>query len=101
MIGVTVTTIANRQDALDISKKLVKSGLIACAQIERIESIYVWEDTTHHDEEYRVTMKHSVNSVKKLRASILAIHPYDVPEVITWEVNATPSYHKWVESQSV
>ncbi len=99
MIGVTVTTTGEREDALRISKKFVESGLIACAQIERIESIFYWEGALHHDEEYRVTMKHPIASAEELRESLLRIHPYDVPEVTTWEAETTFEYGEWVVEQ--
>ena len=96
-----MTTTGSKEDALRISKELVEYGLIACAQIEQIESVYLWEDKMHHDDEYRVTMKHAVALAEDIRSRILMIHPYDVPEVITWEARTTPSYRKWVENQSV
>ena len=38
-----LTTVGSAEDAHRLSRTLVEEGLCACAQIERIDSIYRWE----------------------------------------------------------
>lgn len=38
-----LTTVAKRDDARRLARQVVRAGLAACAQLEPIESIYVWK----------------------------------------------------------
>ena len=49
-----VTTVARLEDAQAMARALVERRLAACAQIERIESVYRWQGAVQQEPEYRV-----------------------------------------------
>jgi periplasmic divalent cation tolerance protein len=94
------STIANIEQAEDISNKLIAEGLVACVNIiPSMLSIYKWQGEIGRSEECILIFKTSVAVYDMLKTRLLEIHPYDVPCIIkinTEEVN--DSYKAWLFS---
>jgi periplasmic divalent cation tolerance protein len=52
-----VTTVGDKKEARRMAQALVEGGLAACAQIEKIDSVYAWKGKIEHGKEYRVLFK--------------------------------------------
>ncbi len=92
----TVTTVASSQDAEKIIEELTKRKLVACIQQIPITSTYYWEGKWQVDPEIELKLKHSLRSKDAVLELLKEIHPYDTPQIITWTVDASDDYAKWV-----
>ena len=81
----------------DWSTDFVRDGLTKCVQRSRINSIYEWGKNIHNSEEWRLQMKVTNNNKDILIKLIKEKHPYDLPQIIYWKVEATSDYARWVE----
>lgn len=100
-VSVVLMTAPNEENAAAIARTLVEEGLIACANlVPQVRSIYRWEGAVCDEREVLVVMKTAAD-FEQLRARVVSLHPYSVPEVIKLEVGAghTP-YLEWVLSAS-
>ncbi|HEY0793832.1 MAG TPA: divalent-cation tolerance protein CutA [Chthoniobacterales bacterium] len=76
----------------------VAERLAACGNLLRgVNSIYRWKGAIETAEEVLVLLKTTESRVESLRAAVLAVHPYEVPEfVITPLTGGNPEYLDWV-----
>eukprot|EP00760_Papus_ankaliazontas_P020880 PhM_4_TR18599/c0_g2_i1/m.96967/K03926/cutA; periplasmic divalent cation tolerance protein len=84
--------------AESIASTLVEKRLAACVNlIPNITSVYTWEGKVNKDSEVLLMAKTQTALVPSLVDAVKAVHPYDVPEVISAELGAgLPDYMKWV-----
>jgi periplasmic divalent cation tolerance protein len=96
-----VTTTAERKDADAIATAVLEKRLAACAQISGpIDSSYWWNGRIDTAREWIVTFKTRRDLYSKLEKLLLALHPYDQPEVVaTPIVEISSGYHKWLNEQ--
>jgi periplasmic divalent cation tolerance protein len=76
-----ITTLPTREHAEGLARLLLAQGLVACAQMESIESLYVWEGDLQHDRETRLTLKAPASHYEAIETAILQRHPYDLPAI--------------------
>ena len=90
-------------DALRIAKTLVQEHLCACVNlISSATSVYEWDGVIEEATETIMVIK-SASPHEHLRNRILALHPYDLPEVICLGVELSRShkaYVNWVNEAS-
>jgi periplasmic divalent cation tolerance protein len=93
-------TTATHDQALDLSRKLVQSGLVACAQVSApILSIFHWEGRLCEDAEHRVTVKFPSIRAQAIEDWLLRHHPYEVPQWIWVKADGiAPAYATWLTS---
>jgi periplasmic divalent cation tolerance protein len=86
--------------AAALAKTLVQERLIACANlIPQVRSIYRWKGELCDEAEVLVVMKSVPERFEALRQRIVALHPYQVPEVLQLEVEkAHGPYLDWVRA---
>ena len=94
---VLVTT-SSEEEAAGIAKSLVEEGLAACANIiPRIRSIYRWDGKVQDNLECLVLLKTVLSKVDDLAARVAEQHSYDVPEVISIDLDrGRESYLDWL-----
>lgn len=100
-IIIVYTTFSTERDARQLSNKLLRKRLIACAQIDApVSSLYWWNGNIEESLEFRLTMKSRKKLWTALEATISRLHPYDVPEIVAIEVSAcSADYEKWIEEE--
>ena len=67
------TTISTREDARRIAQALVERGLVACAQLSDIESVYRWDGTTQQEPEVRLMLKTTAARYEAVEAALRAL----------------------------
>jgi periplasmic divalent cation tolerance protein len=91
-------TLPNTEAARALARKLVEERLAACVNIvPGVVSIYSWEGAIHEDGEVLCLIKTSPDCFEQLRARVLELHPYEVPEVLAFAVDdGSRDYLDWV-----
>ncbi|MDP6856762.1 MAG: divalent cation tolerance protein CutA [Candidatus Thalassarchaeaceae archaeon] len=70
---------------------------VACIQIDRIRSIYQWNQTINSEEEWRLSFTTDSALMPNLIQNIESLHPYDTPQ-ITWNsIDSNEKYSAWVK----
>ena len=84
--------------ARDIARQLVDERLCACVNvIPAVLSTFRWEGRVESAEESLLVVKTTVGQAAGLRARIVELHPYDVPEVLELPVTGgLPAYLAWM-----
>lgn len=91
------TTLPTVDAARDLAREMVTRQLAACAQIEAIESFYIWDGALQQDAEWRVMFKTSAARYTDLEAAIRERHPYELPAIHAVAVSqAFEPYADWV-----
>ncbi len=95
-LAVVLTTVASREQAQTLARALVAQRLVACAQIDAIESVYVWEGAVQQEPECRLWLKTTAECVPATVAALRAQHPYTLPQIVVLGVQASADYARWV-----
>lgn len=85
---VTVFVTAPPDKAEQIARPVVEERLAACANIiPAVRSIYSWKGELCTDDEVLMVLKTRATLVEALRARVVELHPYEVPEVVALEIS--------------
>jgi periplasmic divalent cation tolerance protein len=95
------TTTPSREDAVSIAEVLINRRLAACVQIiDTIESTYWWEGKVEKVTEWLCLAKTERRLYPEVEAAIIEAHPYDVPEVLAFQLAAgSKSYLAWLSGE--
>ncbi len=95
---VVLVTTPSAEKAAEIARTLVEEKLAACGNIlPAIRSIYLWQGKVQDDEEALLVLKAPRKRFEELRDRVLALHPYQVPEVIALPIEAgNEAYIDWI-----
>ncbi len=93
-----VTTAPSDEVAANIARAVVAQGLAACGNIvPGVRSIYQWQGALCDDSEVMVVFKTLPEAVPQLRDAIVALHPYECPEVVATPASfVSAPYLQWV-----
>jgi periplasmic divalent cation tolerance protein len=97
-IAVALTTAPSEEKAAELARALVSEGLAACVNIvPGVRSIYTWKGEVQDEAEVLCVVKTRADRVEALRARLVALHPYEVPELVVLDVTAGHEpYLEWV-----
>jgi periplasmic divalent cation tolerance protein len=89
----------DRECAERIANHLVNQSLAACASITSpVTSIYKWQDKLEMAEESMLLIKSSRAAYSALEKELVAMHPYELPEIVAVSVEqGLTGYLQWVE----
>jgi periplasmic divalent cation tolerance protein len=92
------TTFPDEETARKITREIVDLGLAACGNIlPQIHSIYRWQGKTESNNEALGLFKLDAESYSAFEKKLRALHPYDVPEIISCKIDrGLPEYLSWV-----
>lgn len=93
-----LTTVGKADDAQRLSRTLVEEGLCACAQIERIDSVYRWNGEVVQAPEWRILFKTAADRYTQVEQRLRALHPYELPAIYSLRPEqALPAFADWVQ----
>ncbi|MDO4571293.1 MAG: divalent-cation tolerance protein CutA [Planctomycetia bacterium] len=80
---------------------LLGTKQIACAQVTGpIQSHYWWEGEIQHTDEWRISLKTTLQNKERVLKTIREIHSYDVPEIEICEtLEFDEKYARWIETE--
>ena len=94
-----MTTCGDKTNAELIATRLVEERLSACVQVFPIESVYRWEGTMQHANEWMLFCKIKSNDYADVEAAIRAAHIYSNPEIVEVGIeNGAQAYLDWIAS---
>ncbi len=96
---VVLVTCGSRNEARKIARAVVERRLAACVNEigAPVRSVYRWKGKVETGEEFLLVMKTTKRRFAGLRAAILELHSYDVPEVIALPVvEGSRDYLGWI-----
>lgn len=99
---VVLSTVARAEDAERIGQALVARGLAACVNVvPGLVSIYRWKGEVERAEERLLLIKTRRESFAALREALVALHPYEVPEVLALPIeDGHAPYLAWLDENS-
>jgi periplasmic divalent cation tolerance protein len=97
-ILVVLSTCPDAEIAAGLGRALVEARLAACVNIlPGIRSIYAWQGEVQDEPEVLMILKTTADRFPALRERLVALHPYDVPEVVAVSAAAGhDAYFRWV-----
>jgi periplasmic divalent cation tolerance protein len=100
-VCLVLTTVPDAAIAQKLAQEALSARLAACvAQSDSVHSSYHWQGKIESAEEIQLTFKTSVARVLELEQFIQARHPYDTPEILSWQVTASAAYGQWVNTET-
>ncbi len=94
-----ITTIDDLESAKKLSRSLVYNKLAGCINIiPEITSIYRWNDRIEEDEEFVLFIKTKESNYKEIENFIKNNHPYEVPEIISINIDGENEYLTWLNN---
>ncbi len=97
--SVVYITHASREEADRVSQQVVNERLAACANVFPINSMYWWQESIEQEGEWVSLLKTTHVMWPVLKTRIEAIHAYDTPCIMRWQVEANTKYEAWIESE--
>ena len=96
-ICVVRTSVASQAAARALAEQAVAERLAACVQISGPgESVYRWQGSTACEQEWYLGLKTSGEKSGELVDWLRRQHPYDLPEIICSEADASDDYAGWL-----
>ncbi len=101
-VRIVFCTIDSADAARKLARSLVQDRLAACVNIiENVTSVYKWEGRIEEDAELLLVIKTQDSRLQELMDRISEIHPYDVPEILSWPVQkGSRAYLDWVVAET-
>lgn len=90
----------NKDEADRIARMVIEERLAACANVlPGVQSIYRWQGVVEEAQEVACIFKTTQAEADALMTRIAALHSYDVPCVVTWQIEKLLGpYAEWVEA---
>jgi periplasmic divalent cation tolerance protein len=97
-----LTNLPDSDSAFNLARELVRMRLAACANVlSPATSFYRWEGKDEQATEHPVLIKSTQARYAELEDAIRSLHPYELPEIISWPVGSgLPAYLDWVERET-
>ena len=98
---VVLTTLPTREAAETIAHALIEARLAACVQlVDGLRSIYRWQGRVEESAEIQLIAKTTPAASTSLIERLRALHPYDVPEILTLDATASAAYAAWLRDET-
>jgi periplasmic divalent cation tolerance protein len=98
-LTLVLTTEADRERGESLARALLERGLVACASLHPVVSLYRWKGQLERAEEVQLLLKTSPNHLEGLRAALAELHSYETPEWIHWSAGSEGAYGQWLLEQ--
>lgn len=79
---------------------LLCEQLIACVNYFPIESAYWWKGKIENSKETVSLVKTRKENWTKVKKTVEAMHPYETPCIMKFEVESNPSYAAWIKKET-
>ena len=99
---VVLSTVPNEQVGEKIARALLEENLVACVNmVPGVRSLYRWQGSIQDEQEHLLVIKTRTDRYEKLEQRLRELHPYEVCEVIAFDVVAgAKSYLDWILAET-
>jgi periplasmic divalent cation tolerance protein len=99
---IVLAAAGSKDEARKIGRALVERMLAACVNVvPQVTSLYRWEGEIEEAEEWLLVIKTTRAAFEGVRAVVLELHSYDLPECISLAIeDGSLEYLSWI-GQSV
>ncbi len=86
----------------DLLKTLLEERLVAGGNIiSGVHSLFHWKETICDEKEEIILMETANAKVEAMMSRLKALHPYEVPKILTFEPNeALADYLDWIKTET-
>ena len=98
-LSLVLTTEADWERGESLAHALLERGLVACASLHPVVSLYRWKGQLERAEEVQLLLKTSPHHLEGLRAALGELHSYETPEWIHWCAGSEGAYGQWLMEQ--
>ncbi|MDR5855615.1 divalent-cation tolerance protein CutA [Caballeronia sp. LZ062] len=96
-----LTTLPDDESANALAQGILEARLAACVtKLGAVESHYHWKGAVESSQEVQVLIKTSVARAEELQQFVAQRHPYETPEILVWQADASPAYGQWVNVET-
>ncbi|MCX7956899.1 MAG: divalent-cation tolerance protein CutA [Endomicrobia bacterium] len=85
-----------------IAKYLLQEKIVACVNIvKKLDSYYWWENKIVKGKESLLIIKTRKGNFEKLVKEIKKLHPYEIPEIISFDISkGNKEYLNWITNST-
>lgn len=96
-LAILYSTVDTRQCAETLAKEAIQKKYAACVNvIPGGTSFYDWNQNVEQAVEYYVVFKTTSERLLPLETWLLENHPYDVPAILKWHVEASKDFYNYI-----
>jgi periplasmic divalent cation tolerance protein len=97
---VVLVAVPNAETADKLGEALVGERLAACVNIvSGMRSIYRWKGAVEKESELLCLCKTTRDGFERLRARVVELHPYELPEVVALPIElGHAAYLEWIKA---
>lgn len=94
---IVLTTLSASTDAVAFARMLVSDRLAACVNVlPPMTSLYRWKGAIEEDREQQLVIKTTRDRVAAIEARFRELHPYELPEFVILNADASEEYSTWL-----
>ena len=96
-----LSTLPDKSAADALAQAALEARLAACVtNLGAVTSQYHWKGALESSDEVQLLFKTSVARSDELQRFVETHHPYDTPEILVWQADASPGYGQWVNAET-
>nr|WP_178392215.1 divalent-cation tolerance protein CutA [Burkholderia sp. SRS-W-2-2016] len=100
-VTLMLTTVPDAAVAQKLGAEALAARLCACVtQLGSVQSSYHWQGSVETAQEIQLLFKTSTARALELEQFIHAHHPYDTPEILSWQATASAAYGQWITAET-
>jgi periplasmic divalent cation tolerance protein len=100
-VTLMLTTVPDEDAAEALSSTALEARLAACVtRLGPVHSQYHWQGRIESGDEVQLLFKTSLARAAELEQFIQTQHPYETPEILSWQVTASNAYGQWVNAET-
>lgn len=95
---ILISTFSDEDSLINLSHVVVdEKKICACVNYTAVKSVYRWNSTLHHENEFIAFFKSTTDHAEALKTEIKKNHPYDVPEIVVIKMDdVSLEYFNWM-----
>ncbi|HEY3597327.1 MAG TPA: divalent-cation tolerance protein CutA [Paraburkholderia sp.] len=100
-VTLMLTTVPDSTTAEKLTSDALAARLAACVtQLGAVRSSFHWQGKVESADEIQLLFKTSVARALDLEQFIVTHHPYETPEILSWQATASAAYGQWVNAET-
>jgi periplasmic divalent cation tolerance protein len=101
VVVLMLTTVPDAATAAMLADRALDARLAACvSELGAIKSRYHWQGKVETADEIQLLFKTSPMRALELERFIVSHHPYETPEIVSWQATASDAYGRWVAGET-